>query len=91
MEGLEELLDLKTVKHISNFVEEEMDALKSVEDFKLKEKKLSILTEEIENALPEELKEKFDDMTRLTYQVEEYYFSLAYLLGIRDGKKLDKI
>lgn len=91
MDNFEELFDRETVEHISSLVEDKMYVLKDVKDFKEKEKKLSQFMEEMDQALPEELKEKFDDVVRLTYQVEEYYFTLAYMLGSKYDRKLGKI
>ena len=91
MEKFEELFDQEMVENISNLVEEKMKVLKEVEDFRIKDKKLSNTMEELENALPDELQEKFDDVMRLTYQVEDYYFTLAYLLGMKYGEKMNKM
>lgn len=91
MERFEELFDEEMVENISNLVEEKMKILKDVEDFREKDKKLSSYLEELDNLLPEELQEKFDDIMRLNYQVEEYYFTLAYLLGMKYGEKMNKI
>ena len=91
MESFEELFDKEMVENISNLVESKMKILKDVKDFKEKDKKLSFCMEELDNSLPEELKEKFDDVMRLTYQVENYYFTLAYLLGSKYGEKKSKI
>lgn len=91
MHDFEDLFDKETVQHINNIVEDKMYVLKDVRDFNEKDKMLSLYMEELDNSLPEELKEKFDDVIRLTYQVEEYYFTLAYLLGSKYGDKLNKI
>ena len=91
MESFEELFDKEIVENVSNLVEEKMKILKNVNDFKEKDKKLSFCMEELDNLLSDELKEKFDEVMRLTYQVEDYYFTLAYLLGAKYGEKLSKI
>lgn len=91
MERFEGTFDNETVEHISNLVESKMHILREIEEFKKIDKKLSIFMEELENALPENLKDKFDEIIKLTYQTEEYYFTLAYSLGIKYGSNLNKI
>ena len=91
MEKFEGLFDKEMVENISNFVEEKMKILKDVKDFKEKDKMLSLAMEELDSILPEEQQEKFDEVMRLNYQVEEYYFTLAYLLGMKYGEKISKI
>lgn len=91
MDNFEELFDEDVVENISNFIEEKMKLLRNVRDFKEKDQKLSMIMEELENSLPEDLREKFDDVIRLTYQIEEYYFTLAYLLGSKYGGQVNKL
>ena len=91
MEKFEELFDKEMVENISNLVEDKMKILKEVKDFREKDKKLSACMEELDNLLPEDLQEKFDEVMRLNYQVEDYYFTLAYLLGIKYGEKTSKM
>ena len=91
MDNFEELFDVDMVESISNLVEDKMKILNQVKDFQEKDKKLSTTMEELDNELPEELKDKFDDVMRLTYQVEEYYFTLAYLLGTKHGGQINKL
>ena len=45
----------------------------------------------IPTPIPEEQQDKFDEVIRLNYQVEEYYFTLAYFLGMKYGEKISKI
>lgn len=91
MDNFGELFDIDMVESISNLVEDKMKILNQVKDFQEKDKKLSTTMEELDNELPEELKDKFDDVMRLTYQVEEYYFTLAYLLGTKHGGQINKL
>ncbi len=80
-DDVEKIFNEETVEKISNLVEEKMPMLRDVKDFQEKDKMLAICTEELEKLLSGELREKFDNVMRLTYQVEEYYFTLAYILG----------
>lgn len=91
MEKFEGLFDKEMVENISNLVEEKMRILKDVRDFKEKDRMLSMAMEELEKMLPEEQQDKFDEVIRLNYQVEEYYFTLAYFLGMKYGEKISKI
>ncbi len=90
MENFEELFKKEMVENISNLVEEKMKVLKEINDFNEKDKKLSLTTEEFQMMLPDNLKNKFKEVMRLNYQVEEYYFTLAYQLGIKYGLHTSK-
>ena len=69
----------------------EVNTFAKREDFREKDKMLTICLEEMDSLLSKELKEKFDNVMKLTYQVEEYYFTLAYLLGSKYREKLKGI
>lgn len=86
-----EIFDEDTVESISNIVESKMDLLKGIEEVDNKEKKLAMYIDELDNELPENLKQKFDEIMRLIYRLEEYYFTLAYSLGTKYGNSLNKI
>ncbi len=91
MKDLEQLFDMEFVEDISNLVESKMSVLQKVKDFKKKDKELSREMEELDNMLPEDMKSKFDDVIRHTYEVEQYYFTLAYLIGTKYSKKMGKL
>ena len=38
-----------------------------------------------------EQKEKFDEIIRLFYETEQYYFTLSYSLGVKYGEDLNKL
>ena len=81
MNDLERLFNEDTVENISNFVESKMYLLNKIPDFKEKDKKLANKTEDFENLLSADLKNKFNDVMKLHYQIDSYYFTLAYYLG----------
>ncbi len=81
MDNLINLFDEDTVENISNLVEEKMPLLNGIASFKEKDQALATATEEFENALSKELKVKFDNVITLHYQIDSYYFTLAYFLG----------
>ena len=68
-----------------------MYLLREIKDFKETDKMLSICMEEMEDVLSEDLRDKFDEVIRLMYKTEEYYFTLAYSLGAKYGSNLNKI
>ena len=69
------------VDAISDLVENKMHELKTIKDFEEKDGMLSSKTEMFENKLSKELEDDFDDLMRITYEVEQYYFVLAYYIG----------
>lgn len=91
MDKFEELFDEEMVENISNLVEDKMRILREVRKFNEIDQKLSNTMEELDSKLSEDLREKFDDVMRLNYQAEDYYFTLAYLLGMKYGEKTSKI
>ena len=77
MNKLESLFNLDTVEQISDMVEDKMHLLNQIEDFHKKDQLLAISMEKLENSLSANLRNQFDDVIRLYYQVESYYFALA--------------
>lgn len=91
MYDLENLFNEETVEHISNLVEEKMPILKDISAFNKKDENLALKLEQLENSLSEDSKEKLNHLMKLIYQVDEYYFTLAYFLGIKCGKTIEKL
>ena len=87
----EELFDKDIISHINQFVESKEDILKNVKDFNEKDKMLALSIEDLENEISKEDKEKLDKVMKLMYQIEEYYITLAYMLGTKYGKNVEKI
>lgn len=86
-----EIFDIENYKFISDLLEEKLAILRKNEDFNQKYKKLIDLIEELDKSLEKDEKEKFDKIIQLFYQTEEYYFILAYSLGVKYGDELNKI
>lgn len=78
-------------EYIAELVQEKIAELKNNKDFEEKYEELSKKIDELENELNNEDKEKFLDIIKLTFSVEEYYFTLAYSLGVKYGEDLKKI
>ena len=91
MGDLSSLFDESTVEAISNLVEEKMPLLNKISAFKEKDQTLAIATEELENTLSQEQKIKFDTVMKLHYQIDSYYFTLAYFLGKQHGEQIKKL
>lgn len=91
MGDLSNLFDENTVEAISNFVEDKMSLLNCVTEFKENDMALATATEKLENALSEDQKVKFDNVMKLHYQIDSYYFTLAYFLGQQHGKQIQKL
>ena len=47
--------------------------------------------EAFEKLLSEESKERFDNIMKLSYQIQDYYFTLAYFLGRQHGEQITKL
>ena len=91
MGDLSNLFDEDTVEAISNLVEDKMPLLNGITSFKEKDQTLAIATEDLENALSKELNDKLDNVMKLHYQIDSYYFTLAYFLGQQHGEQIQKL
>ena len=91
MNDLSNLFDENTVEAISNLIEEKMPLLNNVSAFKEKDYSLAIATENLEDSLSEELNSKFNNVMKLHYQIDSYYFTLAYFLGKKHGEQTQKL
>ena len=78
-------------KFISDFVEQKMSILKENKNFENESKRLSDAIEELEQTLSKQQKEKLDEIIKLFYKTEEYYFAFSYSLGVKYGEELKKI
>lgn len=76
---------------INAFVEEKVSVLRENADFNQKSIRLSDAMDELEKTLSKNQKNLFDEIVKLFYQTEEYYFALSYSLGVKYGKNLKKI
>lgn len=76
-------------KFISNLIEKKLPLLKENEDFNRKYVRLSDAMDELEVTLSATQKEQFNEIVQLFYETEEYYFALAYSLGLKYGNDLN--
>lgn len=78
-------------KFITNLISERMDKLRECEEFDKKYQKLYDLMDDIELLFDDKQKEKFNEIVKLFYETEEYYFALAYSLGVKYGCDLKNL
>ena len=78
-------------KYVTNLVNERIEKLKRCEEFNKKYQKLYDLMDDIELLFDDNQKEKFNEIVKLFYDLEEYYFALAYSLGIKYGNDLKNL
>ena len=78
-------------KIISNFVEKKLQILRENYDFNQKYIRLSDAIDELASCLTNEQNELFDEIVKLFYQTEEYYFALSYSLGVKYGEELKQL
>ncbi len=86
-----EIFNNDDYKFISNFIEQKIPVLKENKNFKESYLKLNDAMEEFEKNLPEQQKDKFDEIVELFYKTEGYYFVFSYSLGVKYGNDLNKI
>lgn len=86
-----QIFENENYKLISNLVEEKIPILKQNKEFNQKYQNLMKKIEELSFNLEGEEKEKFDEIIKLFYETEEYYFALSYSLGVKYGEDLAKI
>ena len=91
MKNEEEIFNNDSYKFISNLVEEKISILRNNKNFNEKYTRLTNEIENLETHLNQEQREQFNEIIKLFYETEEYYFALSYSLGIKYGKDLEKI
>lgn len=78
-------------KFIMNLIDKKITILNQYEDFNEKYLELLDIIEDLEITLEDSQKEKFNEIVRLFYNIEEYYLALAYSLGVKYCKELEKL
>lgn len=91
MKEKEEIFCDDNYKFISKVVEEKLPILKKNKKFSEKYLRLTDAIEDLEKDLSKNQKEQFDEIIKLFYETEEYYFALSYSLGVKYGEDLNKI
>ena len=91
MKDFESLFSKDSLEQICSLIDEKSPMLLDIPSFKEKDKNLATSIDQLEQNLPKELKDKFDNVMKLNYQLEEYYLVLAYYLGMKYGKNLEQL
>ena len=86
-----EIFNDDSKEFINAFVEEKISVLSENSDFNQKSIRLSDAMDELEKTLSESQKDLFNEIVKLFYQTEEYYFALSYSLGVKYGDNLKKL
>ena len=81
----------RTYKFINEIIEEKIPILKENHQFNTKYEKLMDLIDQLDQTLENKQKEQFNELIKLFYDTEEYYFALAYSLGIKYGEDIEYI
>ena len=86
-----EIFQGENYKKISELVEKNIAKLRQNQKFNKKYLRLTQALDEEESMLNEQQKEKLNEIITLFYETEEYYFALAYSLGVKYGKDLENL
>ena len=78
-------------KYISNLVEEKIPILRQNKEFNQKYENLMLKIDQLSSMLEGEPKEILEEIIKLFYETEAYYFTLSYSLGVKYGEDLKKI
>ena len=91
MNEKKEIFNNSDYKYISNFIEEKLPILRQNKNFNEKYLNLTDTIEKLEKTLSAQQKEQLDEIIKLFYETEEYYFAFSYSLGIKYGKELEQL
>lgn len=86
-----DIIDNEDYKIFSEMFEKRLPILRKNEKFNEKYLKLIDEMEKLEKSLNDEQKEKFNEIVKLFYETEEYYFAFSYSLGVKYGKDLEEL
>lgn len=91
MNEKKEIFNNSDYKYISNFIEEKLPILRQNKKFNEKYLNLTDAIEKLEKTLSVTQKEQLDEIIKLFYETEEYYFAFSYSLGLKYGKELEEL
>lgn len=86
-----EIFQGDNLKIVSELVESNIGILRQNQTFNQKYLRLTQAIDEAEQNLNVEQKQKLNEIITLFYVTEEYYFALAYSLGVKYGQDLEKL
>ena len=83
--------NIEDYKYINDFIEQKISYLRKNKKFNQKYLKLSDTMDALENSLLPGQKEQLNELIKLFYETEEYYFVFSYLLGAKYGENLNQL
>lgn len=83
------LFSKEHVEEISSIINNKINLLNDISEFQMMDSNLAIFQEKFENSITLEQKKEFDNLMKLNYQIEDYYFTLAFYLGYFYHKELN--
>lgn len=78
-----EIFEGENYKKISELIDKNIPILRKNQNFNKKYLRLTQAIDEADLILNEGQKEKLNEIITLFYETEEYYFALAYSLGVK--------
>lgn len=85
------IFDTDNFNYISDYIEKKIPMLKENKDFNQSYTKLFDSIEKLNQTLLPEQKKNLDEIIQLFYKTEQYYFALAYSLGVKYGEDLQRL
>ena len=86
-----EIFEGENYKKISELIDKNIPILRQNQNFNKKYLRLTQAIDEADSMLNEGQKEKLNEIITLFYETEEYYFALAYSLGVKYAKSLEEL
>ena len=83
MKKEKERISKEDYKIISEMIENKISILRQNKDFNEKYLRLTDTIDELEKILDKKQKEKLNELIKLFYETEEYYFAFSYILGTK--------
>ena len=81
-----QIFENENYKYISNLVEEKIPILRQNKEFNQKYENLMLKIDQLSSMLEGEPKEILEEIIKLFYETEAYYFTLSYSLGVKYGE-----
>lgn len=86
-----EIFENGDYKFISNMIEKKVRKLRANTEFNQKYLSLTDKIEKLEREISTEQKSELNEIVKLFYELEEYYFAFSYSLGVKFGNSLESL
>lgn len=80
--------DYKTISHM---IEEKVRNLRKNTEFNQKYLSLTDKIDKLEREITPEQRNELNEIVKLFYELEEYYFAFSYSLGVKFGNDLETL